>query len=302
MRLRDVFFFSMAKRRRKRVAIFGKWGKLIRWQNTLVALACVMVALTLGENRLDQPSNLIIYFVVGLIFAGGNVLNDFVDVPSDKIAHPNRPLPAGTIKRKSALLLGISLLTGGIVFDLVGLGYYGLPPTLLAVFAAVLLLFYDFIGSRVPFLGNLVVALLAGTVFIYVGSAQGLTHAHVYAAGFAALITLAREIVKDIADREADESVGIRTLPAVIGDLKAARLASISMVVIVPLSIIPYFTGDFNEWYLAPIILFVVLPVALLAWLLPGNITSYKAKKYAKDMKWIIIGGLLALFLGGITA
>ncbi len=288
-------------RARKNTGIFGEWGDLIRWKNSLVALACVFVAFSLGDIPPGQPAGVIVYLVVGLIFAGGNVLNDFVDVASDKIAHPRRPLPTGAIPRKSALILGLMLTGFGIILNFAGLRFYGLIPTLIAVFATALLLFYDFLGSRIPLLGNLIIAVLAGTVFIFVGTAQGLTHKHIYAAGFASLITLSREIVKDIADRRADASVGIKTIAVVIGDRRSANLASLCMALIIPVTIIPYFAGVFNEWFLGAVILFVDLPVALLAWLLPGNISPEKAKKFARDMKWIIIGGLAALLLGGIT-
>jgi len=291
----------MAKKR-KSILLFGEWGELTRWKNTLMALVCVMVAIQLGDEVLPMPTRFIVYLVVGLIFAGGNVLNDFMDVPSDKIAHPRRPLPAGTIEPKIALIVGVILLVAGILFNFAGLSFYGLIPSLIAFFAALVLLFYDFIGSRIPLLGNIIIAVLAGCVFIYIGTAQGLTQAHIYAAGFSSLITLSREIVKDIADRPADEKVGIKTIPSVIGDKGAALLASIAMAAIIPISIIPYFTGVFNEWYLGPMILFAILPIALLALLLPGNISPPKAAKYARDMKWIIAGGLFALFLGGVAS
>ncbi len=291
----------MAKRRKKK-NFFCEWGQLIRWQNTLVALVCVFIAFKLGDTVLPQPARFLVYLIVGLIFAGGNVLNDFVDVDSDRVGHPKRPLPTGSIARKSALLVGIALLASGLLTDIFCIKYFGVMPVLLGVLAAVLLLFYDFIGGKIPLLGNFIVSLLAGLLFIFAGSVQGLTHGHIFAAGFATFIHLGREIVKDIADREADESVGIRTLSSVIGDRKAAQLASLSMFIVIPLTIIPYFMGVFSEWYLGAVILFADLPILLIAWLLPGNITPHRAKKYAGDIKWIIIGGLFALFLGGISS
>ncbi|HDR91151.1 MAG TPA: hypothetical protein ENN75_02760, partial [candidate division Zixibacteria bacterium] len=282
-------------KRRKNKSLLGDWGELIRWKNTLVALGCVFVGLRLGETMVEIPARQILYLVVGLIFAGGNVVNDFVDIPSDKIAHPRRPLPSGTIKPKTAFIAGLAIITAGLLFNLAGMHYYGMIPTIIGVFAAVAILFYDFLGSRIPLVGNLVIALLAGGVFLFVGTAQGLTQAHIYAAGFSALITLAREIIKDIADRPADEKVGIRTIPAVIGDKRAAVLASACMATIIPLTIVPYFTGVFNEWYLGPMILFVLLPIVLLALLLPSNISPKKASKYARDLKWVILGGLFSL-------
>jgi len=289
----------MAKRKRKPIE---EWANLIRWKNTGVALACVAAALTLGETRLPCIIKLLIYSAVGLIFAGGNVINDYVDYESDAVGHPNRPIPSGTIERKIALIMGIVFFIGGVLFAALGAINYGPIPALIAIGAALLLLFYDFIGGKIPFVGNFAVAILGGLVFIYPGSVQGLTKKHIFAAGFAVLIHLGREIVKDIADRAADESVGIRTLPSIIGDTKAARLASACLFLIVPLTILPYFIGVFSVWYLGTAILFVDLPIILLAWLFPVGVTARKASKFASDLKWIMIGGLVALLLGGLTS
>ncbi len=292
----------MATRKQRKKPVLVHWLGLIRWKNTIIALICVMVAFTLGDSPVPRAAKWIVYLVVATIFAGGNVLNDYIDYRSDAIAHPDRPIPSGGIKRKHALIVGIIFLSIGVLVSICGIGLYGPLPAIIAIFAALLLVFYDFVGGRIPFLGNFAVGLLGGMVFIFAGSVQGLTKGQIYGAGYAALFHLGREIVKDIADRQADEATGIRTLPSLIGDKNAARLASLALFLIIPLTIIPYFAGVLSVWYLGAVLLFVDLPILLLAWLMPLNITPRKAARYASDLKWVMVGGLVALFLGGISS
>ena len=48
------------------------------------------------------------------LYTGGMVLNDWFDYQTDLQERPERPLPAGRIRRRSAFLLGIGLLLCGI--------------------------------------------------------------------------------------------------------------------------------------------------------------------------------------------
>jgi geranylgeranylglycerol-phosphate geranylgeranyltransferase len=65
------------------------------------------------------------------------------------------------------------------------------------------------------------------------------------------LAILGREIVKDIEDMEGD--FDRQTLPKRIGARKAGGIASLSFLVAVALSPIPYFDGTFGIWYLAAV-------------------------------------------------
>ncbi|WP_226023008.1 UbiA family prenyltransferase [Halomicrobium salinisoli] len=49
-----------------------------------------------------------------LLYASGTALNDYFDAPTDGEERPERPIPSGAISRSRALLLGSSLLLGGV--------------------------------------------------------------------------------------------------------------------------------------------------------------------------------------------
>lgn len=78
-----------------------------------------------------------------LVYAGGMVLNDALDVEFDREHRPERPIPSGAIKKTTAWGLGVALIVFG-VGSLAGAGVFVLWSLLLV--AAVLV--YDFLHKR----------------------------------------------------------------------------------------------------------------------------------------------------------
>jgi len=290
----------MSYKRKKRSRL-ANWATLIRWKNTLIAILCVLVAFSMGESFPSAFIQIVVFVTVVCIFAAGNVLNDYLDIKTDRLAHPKRPLVTGDIPTNKALKLSIILFIIGGISALIGIQLYGYIPAIIAIAALGLLIFYDFIAKKVTLLGNFIIALLGAMVFLYAGFTQGFVLGHLYAAIFAFLFHLGREILKDIADSKADSQIGIKTLPARIGIRKSAILAIIPFITIVLISPVPYFTKYFSLWYLAVVILFVDLPLILLSMIIPHDIKPESAQKFASDLKWIMLGGLISLLLGGLT-
>lgn len=71
------------------------------------------------------------------LYGGGVVFNDVFDYTLDKVERPERPIPRGTISIKEAALLGILLLTTGIITALLVSILSGLIATGIAVAALV---------------------------------------------------------------------------------------------------------------------------------------------------------------------
>ena len=78
-----------------------------------------------------------------LVYAAGMALNDHADRHEDAVHRPERPLPRGEIRPGGALGLGLGLLGLAIAVSAVPLVHAGL---------AVLVLFYDYVGKRTPWL------------------------------------------------------------------------------------------------------------------------------------------------------
>ncbi len=118
------------------------------------------------------------------------------------------------ISRRNAILLHIGLSTVGLLLGAV----VSLGIALLNLNAIFLLWLYSNNLKRLPFIGNFVVAILTGLsvlmIDLYYHSHS--TVIYIYA-GFAFMMTLVREIIKDIEDLKGDNSFGCKTLPIVWG-------------------------------------------------------------------------------------
>src|SRR5690606_29892373 len=145
--------------------------------------------------------------------AAGNIINDYFDIEIDKINKPGRPLAAGYISKKSALIF-YGLLNAAALFAAIQLNF---DVFLITVSTQVLLFFYSYKLKNIPLAGNLVVALLTGLVFIFGGAAAGNVSKLIIPALFAFLINLIREIIKDAEDVKGDSAAGLKTFPIVNG-------------------------------------------------------------------------------------
>jgi heme O synthase-like polyprenyltransferase len=94
-----------------------------------------------------------------LLYAGGTTLNDYFDAEIDAHERPERPIPSGSVSRRTAGMLGAALLVGGV---LVALMAAGPRAGLFAAALAVVIALYDGVLKSEP----------AG--FLAMGSARGL--------------------------------------------------------------------------------------------------------------------------------
>ncbi len=170
------------------------------------------------------------------VTAAGNVLNDVLDVAGDRVNHPDRPLVRGEWTVENARMLATGLFAAG---GLIIIPILTATPLLgvIYVVAVVALLGYELRLKARGFVGNAVVALLTGLVFLYGGAAAGNPLVVVPFAVMAFLATLSREITKDIEDIGGD--VGRRTLPMAYGIPLATMVSRLSVAAAIATSAVP---------------------------------------------------------------
>lgn len=156
-----------------------------------------------------------------LIAAAGYIINDYYDVKIDLINKPDRVVVGKVLKRRVAMAAHTVLnITGiGIGFLLswkIGAINFG---------SALLLWLYSNQLKRMPFIGNLAVALLTGLsvyiVEVLFRSGNIIVIAYTL---FAFAFTLIREIIKDMEDLKGDATFGCKTLPVVYGLRKTKNI------------------------------------------------------------------------------
>lgn len=261
----------------------------------LVGTLIAFLALPMHVQLVYEP--ILVFSVVFLVTGAGNVINDYFDHKIDSINRPDRPIPSGRIKRKTALYIAISLFVVGILLS------FSLGPIclFLAAFNSLLLIFYASTFKRMALIGNLVVGYLAGSTFLF-GGAPGIFNgmgirSNVVLFLLAILVTMAREIVKDIQDVEGDSKAGATTLPIKVGKEFSARLAAVLGLTGVILSPLPLLLNDaFGVLYL------VIIFVADLLLLLSINeiILKDNSKKSSKLLKIAMFVALIAFVVGTI--
>ena len=214
----------------------NKYLRLFRLGNVLIGSFAILIAafMAAGTSMIDHWVNLIIgFFVVFCFIAGGNSLNDYVDVEIDRTAHPTRPVPSGQLTAIQARNIGIGMLVLSALLSLLTLDPYSIGIVIIAV---ILMFSYEMYSKQRGLIGNITIAVMSGMVFLLAGALVGDWTANIAVGGMAALVTVGREISKDIEDMDSD--IGRRTLPMSIGVRNASIIASIF-----------YIAGPILSWY-----------------------------------------------------
>ncbi|WIV66852.1 geranylgeranylglycerol-phosphate geranylgeranyltransferase [Natrialbaceae archaeon AArc-T1-2] len=227
-----------------------------------------------------------------LATSAGNAINDYFDREIDRINRPERAIPRGAVSPRGALAFSLICFVLAVVLALT------LPPLAIAIAAVNLLalLAYTELFKGLPGVGNVVVAYLGGSTFLFGGAAVG----DVGAAGvlflLAALSTVTREIVKDVEDLEGDREEGLNTLPIAIGERKALLVGATALVLAVLASPVPYLRGDFGVAYLI-----VVVPAVAL--MLYATYESFEDPTTAQNrLKYGMFLAALAFIVGRLAA
>ena len=268
---------------------------LIRPSNFAIAIVSIFVACLLAGGTMDSLVMMIAAALAGgVIGAGGMVINDFYDIEIDRINKPERPLPAGLITRKSALITYAALSISGIV-----LNFFTSTAALIIALAAVPMIFaYSAYLKRSLLLGNLLVAFLTGLAFLYGGAAVGRIDATVMPAVFAFLINAGREVIKDMEDREGDAQLGARTLPIVYGMRTSSIVSTILLAAVIVATIIPYATGMYGIRYYIVVNVGVNAVLLYVLWQLWRDQSPAKLHRLSVLLKYDMAVGLLAIYLG----
>lgn len=297
--------------------------RLIRWPNLVfIALAqwlfrvCIILPVFTHYGVSPVLSDLQFLLVVistVLIAAGGYIINDYFDVKIDQINKPQRLLVDRVFQRRSAILAHwvltiLGILLGGFVGWWVGRWHLGG----VYVISATLLWWYSANLKRQPLIGNVVVSLLTALTIVVVAlfeiwilnrppaydkpAGAVLTFVILYG-GFAFLISMVREIVKDIEDVEGDSAHNCATLPVVGGIRLAKSVAQVfAFVLSINVVVLLIMEGRADNYF---VVLYGLL--AVLGPLLYIVVRLYRAdqKKHYSQLslwiKWVMLMGILSM-------
>lgn len=236
---------------------------LFRPLTSLIASLSVLIGsiVGVGANVETYLTEMLLAVAAAFLFsAGGFGLNDYLDRDIDRVNHPGRPIPAGTITPKNALRASVLLLASGIV---VAVGINWQAVVIIAIATAVAVSYETVLKFR-GIAGNLSISTLAALTFLFGGAAVDRLLSPAFASVVAFLFILGREIIMDVEDVAGDTNRN--TLPRRIGTGNATMVAAALILAAVGISILPYMPlGLFGISYL-PLVLVadVVFVYALL--------------------------------------
>lgn len=269
--------------------------RLIRYKNLLIIVltqylmrwSIIKPLLKVNQFELQFSELNFFFLVMATVFitAAGYVINDYFDAKTDLVNRPEKVILGRKLNRRWAILLHVIFNTIGI-----GLGayisfYIGLPIlTLVFVMITGILWFYSTTYKRQFFIGNVIVAILTALVPLMVllfeipllRERYGLLMNELRAnfnyiilwvtafSFYAFLLTLIREIIKDIEDFEGDCAYGRNTLPIVLG-VMYSKIIIITFILLTQFSLIyVYFRFLKDTITLIYFSVFLIIPLLVL--------------------------------------
>lgn len=277
--------------------------RLLRPGNVLLSFAAVLLGGVLavgGAAFGPEPLRALLLAMVSAacVGSGANALNDVIDVSIDRINRPDRPVSSGAVSPEAATRVWVAL-------SAVGMGLAALVSVVLAGIASgsVLVLWaYNRWLKGTPGLGNVAVAVVVAVAPLFGALAVEAMTPSVWAAvGLTFLVTLAREITKDVEDAVGDAAGGARTMAVRWGERRAAGVAIVVIGLTLALVPIPTLWGV-GRAFLA-YVLGAVACLLTAAWILSVGAgrrraeTRLAASRARAWLKGAMVAGVAALLL-----
>ena len=298
--------------------------RLIRWQNLVfIILTQILFYFFIYKSLYvsDESYHELIWLIIAsvLIAGGGYIINDYFDRNIDLINKPTVNVLNKIINRRWAIIWHLVLSLAGILATAIAVSFQKWYLIFANIICVILLWLYSTSFKRQLLVGNIVISILtAWTVLILFfakvpfSAAFGATEpdtikffriSFLYA-GFAFVISLIREAIKDIEDMEGDRRYGCKTLPIVAG-LNATKIyTSVWLVVIIAsLLILGLYVLQFNWW--GAVLYNFILVIIPLGFLFQRNLkakTSMEFKQLSSLAKWIMLSRILSMIFFRVYA
>ena len=297
--------------------------RLVRWPNLVfIAITQILFVYCIVHPVLfaaDAVPNIRgVYFILLLsssvaIAAAGYIINDYFDLNIDLINKPDKLVVAKIISRRWVIFWHLFLSITGIA-----LGFYIDRKTNvrflgLANFACAALLFIYSISLKKKLLsGNILISALTAWVILVIGwcetsnlfqpnligsFTEKITRISFLYAGFAFVISLIREVVKDLEDMEGDRRYGCNTMPIAWGINATKVFLAVWLVVLTAaLLIVQFYVLVFKWWWSATYCIFlIIIPLIYIFKMLFSVNTSEDYHRLSSLIKLVMFTGILSM-------
>jgi geranylgeranylglycerol-phosphate geranylgeranyltransferase len=252
---------------------------------------CVVLGQLLAIGHLPAMWVIIAgFFSVTCTSAAILVMNDYLDVATDMVNAPHRPIPSGMVNKTMAgYFIGL-LFAAGLVLGFT-LSYSALAVVALLSVVGVL---YNRLFKQSGILGNIMVSFSVGMTFVYGGITAGnpAAKAVLFFAIVRAMVDLGEEIAADTMDMEGDKLIHSKSIAIRYGKENAVNISTGIFGAIILFTVIPFIFGWFNRWYVIPFsLLDMVIIIAVVKF---RGAEGGSGRKY---IKWIYRSGTVTLLI-----
>jgi 4-hydroxybenzoate polyprenyltransferase len=298
--------------------------KLVRWPNLFfIALTQVLFrffilrfvfinsAFGFESLRLSLPLFCLLVFASVCIAAAGYIINDYFDVNIDLVNKPSKLIIDRYIKRRWAIVLHmIFSFTGFVISCYIGYKLRNIYIPALNLLVIISLWFYSTTFKKKLLIGNVLISLLTAWVILILTVAeykfliiphdiywQRLLKLSFIYAGFAFIISLIREVIKDMEDLQGDVKYGCRTMPVVWG-LQVSKVFVAVWIVVLTTSIaaMQFYVIHLGWWlYALYSLLTIIIP---LLWVLRKLYAAHLQNDFhnlSTIVKLIMLTGILSM-------
>jgi 4-hydroxybenzoate polyprenyltransferase len=301
--------------------LIGAFFKMIRLPNLIfIALTqvlfqvCIFYPLYAGNIPFRDTRNFI-FLVLASVFiaAAGYIINDYFDINIDEVNKPRKNVVGKQINRRWAIAWHFMLSFTGLVFTAIALPVFHKWYLFLGnVLCIALLWFYSTTFKRKLLIGNVIISLLTAwsillIFFSKVSVADALLPYHysqpkffrfafLYA-GFAFILSLIREAIKDIEDMPGDARYGCRTMPIVWGTTTTKVYTGVWLIIlIITLVIVQVYVLQFRWWWaVVYAVFFIIAPLIDILLQLRRASSTKQYHKLSNQTKLVMLTGILSM-------
>ncbi len=280
------------------MASFPTYFEILRPSNVILFFLAILLGafVVVGVDAFMSLNVWLAAFSGTLIGSAANVINDVMDIETDKINKPNRPLIRGAMTMNEAKAYWVALNLAGLIIA----GFISGIALAIAMFSVLIMYAYSVYFKRQLLIGNIVVCILISLGLVYGAIAMNKFNGIWFPILFSFLFNFAREVLKDLEDVKGDQALGATTLAIYLGQKKTLLIISSVFLSLIIISVVPYYIGLYGIWYVLSVMVFtnsIILYVVFDVW---RNKTKENLYRLNTILKIAMLTGIISIALGKV--
>lgn len=295
--------------------------RLVRWPNLVfIGLTQMLFEYCIYERifgqviEKDQSFPFLIIASI-IIAAAGYIINDYFDLDIDQINKPDKVVVNAIISRRWVIFWHMSLSLVGIYLTVYALPFHNYWHLVLANMLSVIFLWiYSTSLKKQLLIGNILISILTAWVIgvLYfskypLDAIQTISQPNgqnvrffrltILYASFAFVISLIREVIKDMEDLEGDRKYGCRTMPIVWGLNVTKTFVAVWMVVLIAaLVLLQLYVIQMGWWAsISYCLLLIITPLIYAFKLLFKAKSAEDFHRLSNIIKFVMLTGIVSM-------